>query len=226
MVFADIEYSGVVDELAAKAKAGGFEAHHEAPKTARLVSESSPGEDLPEDESENMDLEWEAHFEILTLDEGNTGLQILGTGLAGERNQKEPSIPDAEPGILIADPIGSATMDEHIQATISEDVDEPEAPVVLAVAEPEPDFTPTDSAVEFVSDDDPGASSIIDDGQNSDSANSLLDVDDNPEPDVKVVAIPGPAESESSSEPHDYDLESSETAPKNSNPPEAQVVAL
>ena len=117
-MFADIEYSGVVDELAAKAKAGGFEAHHEALKTARLISESSPREDLPEDESENMDLEWEAHFEILTLDEGNTGLQILGTGLAGERDQKEPSIPDA--GILIADPIGSVTMDEFLKTSMSQ----------------------------------------------------------------------------------------------------------
>ena len=65
-----------------------------------------------------MDLETEAHFEILTLDEGNSGLQIMSAGLVGGRNGEEEGA-----GILIADPIGSATMDEHIQATITEDAE-------------------------------------------------------------------------------------------------------
>ena len=225
MVFADIEYSGVADELAAKARAGEFEVHDEteAPKTARLISETSPSEGSPKDEPEDMDLESEAHFEILTLDEGNSGLQIMSAGLVGERNQEEPSIPgggEEGAGILIADPIGSATMDEHIQATIAEDADDPEALVALVVPEPESDIVPTDSGAEVVSHDDPGTSSTIDITQNS--PHLLLDVDDSSESNAEseVVVAPGPADS---SDPADVKTES---ALQNPNSPEAQIVSL
>lgn len=155
MVFADIEYSGVADELAAKARAGEFDINFEieAPKSARLITEVF--NESREEEPEDMDLESEAHFEIPLNEELKiepVDLEILSAEVKAERNEAEPPIPESEEesAVLTAGSIDSATMDEHIQATISEDVDEPEtADVTDADAESVP--TQINSEVDLTS---------------------------------------------------------------------------
>lgn len=193
MVFADIEYNGVADELAAKARAGEFDVNYEteAPKSARLITESVFNESR-EEEPSDIDLESESHFEISLDEEMKTELvesDILSAEVKTERNEAEPPIPEfeEESTVFTADSIDSATMDEHILATISEDVDEPEtSDVTDAEAESVP--TQINSEVDLTSVDELETDAPLVSGVSHSS--NAIPADDSPNVENELVVEP------------------------------------
>jgi hypothetical protein len=204
MVFADIEYSGVADELAAKARAGEFDFNYETepPKTARLISESG---EHSQEEPDDMELESEAHFEISLDKSGPTELQET-------KAEPEPSIPEAETEdfqVLAADSIDSATMDEHIQATITEDATEQEE---LPAEDAEADLVEATVA----SDDEPKIIVAVPDAP---SSPELANVEHEP------VADPAPQTVSDHPAQADSEDDTSAAAPQGSDLEDAQVAA-
>lgn len=147
MVFADVDASGVADELAAKARAGEFDVDFELdqPTTAKPPIDNGPAvvENVMDEDHEVMDLE-HANSDIeVTLDPEEEILEPWSEGVAIDSTVKiGAEIPDIEIEESVKDEaiapaatadtihaIDSATMDEHIQATDSEEADEVEPSV-------------------------------------------------------------------------------------------------
>ena len=136
MVFADIEASGVAEELAAKARAGEFDMGYETetPNTAKPEGQLVPNP-VPE-EPEDMELEPEAQFEIL-LDPEEVISALSEPEIAqGRVTEVEPLEEKPEETVIPTgdsfNTIDSATMDEHIQATLSEEEEEEEEEADIA----------------------------------------------------------------------------------------------
>ena len=231
MVFADIELSGVVDELAAKARAGEFDADYEleAPKSARLIAEAVSREPPREEGPEDVDLETEAHFEI-SLDEDAIsepeGLDILSADVTTEGTVDELLIPksEVESEVLAADSVDSATMDEHIQATISEDVDEPDLSGA-AEDDAESGLTEINSEVKLASDDE--LDSFTADVSLISNAPSLQP-DDFPDVENELLSEPTlvkPSSDHPAQADSEHEGETSTTISEISDAPESQTTA-
>ncbi len=145
MVFADVDASGVAFELAAKARAGDFDVDFELdePRTAKPATESERdgAENEKHEEPENLDrVCLDSDLEISLDPEEEILEPASGDATTTETGAKEETaIPDIEVEASVKDEavvsatdiilaIDSATMDEHIPPTISEEADEAEPP--------------------------------------------------------------------------------------------------